>query len=86
MKKLQTDSVLQQIIFQGIYFDANDPKALQMIADEFKPELQRLRNASTASEPGAGDGQEENHSPLRRLYNKEYDEVNRTLVGVLALK
>jgi hypothetical protein len=84
--KLRTDSVPQQIIFQGIYFNANDPKALQIIADEFEPELQRLQNASTASEPGAGDGQEQNHSPSRRLYNKEYDEVNRTLVGILALK
>jgi hypothetical protein len=84
--KLRTDSVPQQIIFQGIYFNANDPKALQMIADEFEPELQRLQNASTASEPGAGDGQEQNHSPSRRLYDKEYDEVNRTLVGILALK
>lgn len=84
--KLRTDSVLQQIIFQGIYFNADDPKALQMIADEFEPELQRLQNASTASEPGAGDDQEQNQSPSRRLYNKEYDEVNRTLVGILALK
>ena len=86
MKKLRTDSVLQQIIFQVIYFYADDPKTLRMIADEFKPELQRLRNASRASEPGAGDGQEQNHSPSRRLYDKEYDEVNRTLIGILALK
>jgi hypothetical protein len=86
MKKLRTDSVLRQTIFQGVFFNADDPKALQMIADEFKPELQRLRNASTASEPGQGDGQEQNYSPSRRLYNKENDEVNRTLVGILALK
>lgn len=86
MKKLRADSVLQQIIFQVVFFDADDPKALHMIADQFEPELQRLRNASTASEPSRGDGQEQNYSPSRRLYNKEYDEVNRTLVGILALK
>ena len=85
MRKLNTDSLLQQTVFQGVFFDADDAKALQMIAEAFVPELERLRNASTASEPGTGDSQQ-NLSPSARLFGKEYDEVNRTLVGILALK
>jgi hypothetical protein len=86
MKALRTDNTLQQTVFQGIFFDADDAKALQMIAAAFVPELERLKNASTASEPGTGDDQEQNLSPSCRLFGKEYDEVNRTLVGMLALK
>jgi hypothetical protein len=86
MKALRTDNTLQQTVFQGIFFDADDAKALQMIAAAFVPELERLKNASTASEPGTGDDQERNLSPSCRLFGKEYDEVNRTLVGMLALK
>lgn len=86
MKTLSTDNALQQTVFQSIFFDADDAKALQMIEAAFVPELERLRNASTASEPGTGDGQEQNLSPSCRLFGKEYDEVNRTLVGMLALK
>ena len=78
--------MLQQIIFQNIYFYADNPKTLHMIADEFKSELQRLRNALTASEPGIKDSQEQNHLPLCYLYNKEYNEVNQTLISILALK
>jgi hypothetical protein len=86
MKKLNTDSLLQQTVFQGIFFDADDAKALQMIADAFVPEIERLRNASTASEPGTGDDQGEHISPSCQLFGREYDEVNRTLVGILSLK
>ena len=86
MKKLSTDSLLQQTVSKGVFFDADDAKALQMIADAFVPELERLRNASTASEPGTGNGRVQDSSPSSRLYGKEYDEVNRTLVGILALK
>jgi hypothetical protein len=86
MKKLGTDSLLQQTVFQGVFFEADDAKALKMIADAFVPELERLRNASTASEPGKGDGQDGYISPSSLLFDKEYDEVNRTLVGILALK
>jgi hypothetical protein len=86
MKKLSTESLLQQTVFQGIFFDADDAKALEMIADAFVPELERLRNASTASEPGTGNAHGQSQSPSCRLFGKEYDEVNRTLVGILALK
>ncbi len=85
MKKLSTDNKLQQTVFQGIFFDVDDAKALHMIADAFVPELERLKNASTASEPGTGD-KGEDISPSCLLFGKEYDEVNRTLVGILALK
>lgn len=86
MKRLGTDSLLQQTVFQGVFFEADDAKALKMISDAFVPELERLRNASTASEPGTGVGQGQDRSPSCRLFDKEYDEVNRTLVGILALK
>lgn len=85
MKKLSTENQLQQTVFQGIFFDADDAKALRMIADAFVPELERLKNASTASEPGTL-GQVQDQSPSCLLFGKEYDEVNRTLVGMLALK
>jgi hypothetical protein len=86
MTRFNTDTVLQQKVFQGTFFNVDDAKALQMIKDAFAPELERLKNASKASEPGTGDGQEQNISPSHQLFDKEYDEVNRTLVGILALK
>lgn len=86
MKKLETESLLQQTVFQGVFFEADDSKALRMIADAFVPELERLKNASTASEPGSGEVQGRNQSPSCQLFGKEYDEVNRTLVGILSLK
>lgn len=85
MRKLRTDDVLQQQGFQDLFLDADDTKALKMIESAFAPELERLKNASEASEPGTGAGQK-HLSPSARLFNHEYDEVNRTLVGILALK
>ena len=86
MRRFRTDNLLQQTVFQGFFFDADDSKALKMIARAFEPELEQLKNASTASEPGTGDGQGQSASPSCQLFDKEYDEVNRTLVGILALK
>ena len=86
MKRLRTNNMHQQTIFSRIFFEADDDKALRMIADEFAPELERLKNASTASEPGTGVGQEQDLSPSRRLFGEELDEVNRTLVSILCLK
>lgn len=84
MKKLNTSGTLQQAIFQGTFFDVDDEKALRMIAAEFEPELVRLKNASKASEPGKPKSQQ--HSPSQLLYGEDLDEVNRSLVSILALR
>lgn len=86
MKKLGTDTKQQQEVFQGLFFNADDDEALVMIKDAFEPELERLKNASTAPEPGTGEAQGHSSSPSYRLFKREYGEVNRTLVSILALK
>lgn len=84
--KMGTDNLLEQTDFQDLFFASDDKKTLELIRDAFGPELERLKNASTASEPGTGNGETQKSSPSCQLFNKEYDEVNRTLVGILALK
>ncbi|OIW22520.1 hypothetical protein CONLIGDRAFT_658239 [Coniochaeta ligniaria NRRL 30616] len=57
---------------------------LPLIRDDFAPELERLKRAYSLrngeSCPPASP------SPSQILFGQEYDEINRTLVGVLALK
>ncbi|KAJ9160708.1 hypothetical protein NKR19_g2986 [Coniochaeta hoffmannii] len=66
------------------FFATSDREILLLVRDDFAPELDRLKRAyslrdeafSTSSSP----------SPSEILFGDEFDEINRTLVGVLALK
>lgn len=92
MKKMIINYSLQESIYQGKFVALNDADALRLIYDAFLPELERLKCAASASESETttlSDGEEVHHrqpSPSRLLFDAEYDEVNRTLTSVLALK
>ncbi|KAI9857287.1 MAG: hypothetical protein M1813_008325 [Trichoglossum hirsutum] len=86
------DSSLEESIARGEFFNLNDVDALRLILGAFPTELERLKNASPASEPGittspvSNDGFKLTPSPSQLLFGADYDEVNRTLVGMLALR
>ncbi|MCJ1250041.1 hypothetical protein MMC30_007267 [Trapelia coarctata] len=71
--------------------EMTDIKNVQMFQDAFGPELEDLKNASPTVESSPtrttrgllGHSQD---SPSQLLYGAEYAEVNRTIVGMLALK
>ncbi len=77
-----TDAIklLKQLLLQGSFFALDDDKGLALVAKAFKPELIRLKRAPAKSGKGP------KTSPSLLLFNGKYDEVNRTLVSVLALK
>lgn len=66
------------------FFAISDEDVLCLIRDTFPEELNRLKRAystGTKSTPYPS-----SPSPSQILYGTEYDEVNRTLVGILALR
>jgi hypothetical protein len=75
---------LRDLIFKGVFFDISDDALLVQRQEEFAPDLERLANAKfiQGSAPVATSVQ----SPSQLLYGKDHDEINRTLVGVLALR
>lgn len=86
---------LKESIRQGRFVGLEDKNALHLLHGAFGPELERLRHATAASEPGSpgcspvereGEDDRDRTSPSRRLLGADYDEVNRTLTGMLALK
>ncbi|MCJ1256720.1 hypothetical protein MMC24_004544 [Lignoscripta atroalba] len=83
-------AALRQHIHQGNLFDLTDTEAIKLFGCAFAPELHRLKNASSTVESSVcetlgtcGDG---SSSPSQLLFGTDYAEVNRTLVGMLALK
>ena len=82
---------LQEMLESGEFFHLRDADAVHLIHSTFGPELERLKNAPPASEPGSTATSSSNAasgqlSPSRLLFDADFDEVNRTLVGMLALK
>ncbi|KAL7628544.1 hypothetical protein AAE478_000059 [Parahypoxylon ruwenzoriense] len=70
-------------------FALPDEKFLFLIYRDFRGELSRLQNAYTVERRDSARAESkspEPRSPSRILFGKDHDEVNRTLVGVLALK
>ncbi|KAI1336080.1 hypothetical protein F5Y15DRAFT_218242 [Xylariaceae sp. FL0016] len=65
-------------------FALPDQDYLLLIKDEFLEELERLKRAYSI--PTDDTDPPSTSSPSQILYGTDYDEVNRTLVGVLALK
>ncbi|KAB5529075.1 hypothetical protein GE09DRAFT_406985 [Coniochaeta sp. 2T2.1] len=66
------------------FFAIPDADILLLIRDDFQAELERLKRAYSLrngdTSPSASP------SPSQILFGQQYDEINRTLVGVLALK
>ncbi|KAK5681370.1 hypothetical protein LTS12_029259, partial [Elasticomyces elasticus] len=80
---------LQRVIDQGRFAELSDTKAVQLFGRAFHEELARLKDADETVESGVTEppGSLENgDTPSRFLYEKDYTEVNRTLVNMLALK
>lgn len=66
------------------FFTIPDAELLFLLRDAFAPELERLKNAYSVSDLNIA--RPSTPSPSRILYGVDYDEVNRTLVSVLALR
>lgn len=85
----QRPLTLQRAIEQGEFARLSDTKAIQVIEKAFHEELTRLKDADETVESGVtkppGSLNNED-TPSRFLYKKDYTEVNRTLVNMLALK
>lgn len=80
---------LQRVIDQGRFAELSDTKAVQLFERAFHEELTGLKDADETVESGVTEppGSLENgDTPSRFLYEKDYTEVNRTLVNMLALK
>jgi hypothetical protein len=82
---------LQVTIEQGHFYDIDNVACLNLMQDAFPKELERLKNAyavereSPRKENGIN-GKQTPPTPSEILYGENFDEINRTLVGVLALR
>ncbi|RVX66490.1 hypothetical protein B0A52_09774 [Exophiala mesophila] len=77
-------SLLRKIIDDGSFWSLPDLKVLEIVKDEFSDELQRLQKATFIRNPNAP--RPRGKSISEHLYQQDFAEVNRTLVGVLALR
>ncbi|KAI0385727.1 hypothetical protein F5Y04DRAFT_244520 [Hypomontagnella monticulosa] len=66
------------------FFALSDEELLLLIHSQFEPELNRLKCAYSVG--GRCDTKPSSKSPSVILYGRDYDEVNRTLTGLLTLK
>jgi hypothetical protein len=84
-------SSLQETIEQGYFWEVDDATLLWLVHDAFPAELQRLKSAEAAErqsppKENGVNGLASLPTPSEILYQENFDEVNRTLVGVLALR
>lgn len=82
---------LERTIREGRFFILDDETIMKQIYDAFPSEIDRLRNAYAVREPGSPpkhgvDNKPRPKPPSELLYGVNYDEVNRTLVGVRTLR
>lgn len=84
-------SSLQVAIEQGHFYHVDYVTLVRLVGDAFPDELERLKNAdavereSPPNENGLN-GEHRPPTPSQILYAQNFDEINRTLVGVLALR
>jgi hypothetical protein len=71
-------------IEDGRFWRLPDEELLILIRDEFPAELNRLKDAYSVRTTGIP--HPKTRSISRILYDQDYDEINRTLIGVLALR
>lgn len=67
-----------------VLFGLSETALVSLIYQEFPDEIDRLRRAYSIRDPQGNPP--ESPSPSRILYQEDYDEVNRTLIGFLALR
>ncbi|OCT51971.1 hypothetical protein CLCR_08563 [Cladophialophora carrionii] len=75
---------LHEVIEDGSFWLLPDRAVLELIRSEFPQELERLKNATFVRSSDAPRPQ--GPSIAESLYGQDYPEINRTLVGVLALR
>ncbi|KIW16402.1 hypothetical protein PV08_06454 [Exophiala spinifera] len=89
MTESQPRCSLQGTIEQGKFFELDEITILTQIREAFEPELERLKCARAVEgtdQQRYANGTSQYRSPSQILYGTNYDEINRTLVGVLALR
>jgi hypothetical protein len=81
---------LVAIVHCGEFQDLPDEQVVELLYHAFMPEFDRLRKVSQHVEQGSGplvgnlgDG---DLSPSKLIFGEDFPEVNRTVVGILALK
>ncbi|KAJ9651359.1 hypothetical protein H2198_009361 [Neophaeococcomyces mojaviensis] len=84
------DCELWSTVKRGKFYSIPENELIQQIYKAFKPEIERLKRAC-AVERGTPprievNGQRLPDTPSELLFGENFDEVNRTLVGVLALR
>lgn len=79
---------LQETIEQGRFWEVDDATLVWLVHDAFPGELERLKSAYAVERqsPPKDDELANLPTPSEILYQENFDEVNRTLVGVLALR
>lgn len=80
---------LLETVHRGQFYDMDEKTLLHQIKECFAPELARLKNAVAVEgneEQRKSNGTVDSPSPSQILYGTNYDEINRTLVGILALR
>jgi hypothetical protein len=80
---------LQETINRGEFYNLDERTLLHQISESFGPELARLKNAVAVEgneEQRNSNGTVDSPSPSQILCGTNYDEINRTLVGILALR
>ena len=75
---------LRCVISDGSFWHIPERELLDLIRLEFPSELQRLQNATFLRDPKAP--RPDGLSISEYLFGRDYAEINRTLVGVLALR
>jgi hypothetical protein len=92
MTRSTRPATLRDTINHNQFYSLGDEEILLQIRDAFQPELERLKVAYSTQEPGSptnGASDQEltsKETPSWLLYEANHDEINRTLVGVLALR
>ncbi|KAK6332860.1 hypothetical protein TWF696_002881 [Orbilia brochopaga] len=75
---------MEQLFKPDFFFSAKEEELLLLLKDAFAPELERLKRAYSIRDLSSTGPS--TRSPSQFLFGADYDEVNRTLVSVLALR
>ncbi|KAL7272109.1 hypothetical protein RUND412_005104 [Rhizina undulata] len=86
----QTTSLLMKSINQGKLFKLNDADPIKLFGKTFERHFKRLKNAAATVKSGGATKTDNDLNGVttqsKLLFRTNYTEVNRTVVGTLALK
>lgn len=80
---------LRETIHLNQFYTLDETQILKQIKEAFEPELERLKSAKAVEgtvQQRQANGTAERPTPSQILFGNNYDEINRTLVGILALR